>query len=268
MAIELEIKDGTPWYLSTDVWVVSDPSDTTESMPIVGVPCFLKARVSNNGTTGVTNATVKFYWANPSIGFNRNTANYIGQAFVSLTSGAIQDVLCLIPWVPVYLNDGHECLLAEAFHSNDPLPQSPDFNVPIDRHVAQRNLSVVNALKSVFHFNFEMHNNQRKQRKFNVNVVQIRLEKLLGNFPLIEKKFDLKNRKEGKLKSYFFSDSRWPNENLKGREIKQNDFDLPGFGKKHLAIAGQIEGDFVFLTITQNEDKFETGGLGILVINL
>ena len=86
MTVQLEIEDGNPsWYLSHDISTVpGDDPEGTPGIPIVGNNCYLWARVHNKGTTPVSNAMVRFYWANPSVGFDRNTANSIGTAFVSL----------------------------------------------------------------------------------------------------------------------------------------------------------------------------------------
>lgn len=268
MAIELEIRDGSPhWYLSPDIWIVQDPNDTIESMPVAGTPCYLKARVRNNGSNDVANATVNFYWANPAIGVNRNTANLIGQSFVSLSRGSEEDVLCLTPWVPEFLNDGHECVIAEAFHPNDPLPAATDFNVPTDRHVAQRNLSVLLAMHSMFHMNFEMHNGSRKEQKFTVKVQQIKIESIFEQFPALEKQ--LHGKKEGKLKAAEFTNTQCPPPDKKFGKLEESkeEFTLAGFGKKQMALSGQIAGDFIFVIITQYAEKIQTGGLGILIIN-
>src|SRR6266436_6538005 len=172
MSVLLEIHDGSPWWLSLDIWTVpgNDPQGAP-GLPIVGQPCYLWARVTNNGSDAVADATVRFYWANPSVGFDRNTANHIGNANVALKAGETQDVLCLIPWMPTFVNGGHECVLAEAFHQTlDTLPATPDFNVPTDRHVAQRNLSVLMMSMHIAHFSlpFEIVNTQRLARSFSI----------------------------------------------------------------------------------------------------
>ena len=267
MAIELEIRDGSPdWYLSPDIWIVADPGDSTESIPLAGTPCYLKARVRNNGSTDVSNATVRFYWANPSIGVSRATATLIGESYVSLNAGDVDDVLCLTPWVPEFLNGGHECILAEAFHPEDPLPLT-DFNVPTDRHVAQRNLSVMNAMNGMFHMNFEMHNPSRKEQKFSARPQQVKIGKLLKEFPMLEKQ--LHGKKEGHLKSIEFTNTICPTTGKpSGKFQKTSDaFALNGFGKKQLSVSGEIEGDFAFVTISQHKEETLTGGLGILIIN-
>jgi hypothetical protein len=268
MATELEIRDGSPhWYLSPDIWIVMDPNDITESMPVAGTPCYLKARVRNNGNSSVTNATVKFYWGNPAIGLNRTTATPIGQSFVSLAPGGSEEVLCLTPWVPVFLNGGHECILAEAYHVSDPLPATNEFNVSSDRHVAQRNLSVIMALQSAFHMNFEMHNGQRNEQKFFAEVKQVKIETILKQFPHLKKQLD--GKKEGKLEAVNFTEALCLDK--EARHGKKEDTSetilLTGFEKKQMAISGVIHGDYAFITISQMSGKIEKGGLGILIIN-
>ncbi len=219
MAVELEIRDGSPyWWNSTDIWIVADPNDTVESIPIASVPCFLKARVRNNGNSESVDATVQFYWANPSIGVSRTTANLVGQSFVTLFPSDVQDVVCLVPWIPVFLNNGHECILAEAFHPSDPITPSPDFNVPTDRHVAQRNLSVLRAMQGRFHFNFEVHNQERNNQSFQVMVEEVPAEKIFEQFRHLVKLHELYSLQQGKLKRVSFTDTNCPDFGVAGDE--------------------------------------------------
>jgi hypothetical protein len=146
MAAELEIRDGTPWWASTDIWVApgNDPN-SAPGQPIAGEPAFVWARVHNNGDSNVEQAQVRFWWANPSAGVLRTTATLIGASAVNLRSGETKDVLCVIPWVPTVVNNGHECLVAEILHPADPLPQPlPEaFQPMVLRQVAQRNMVVL-----------------------------------------------------------------------------------------------------------------------------
>jgi hypothetical protein len=149
MAVELWIDDGNPWYLSPDIWVVpSDDPNDPPAMPFEGVSAYVWARVHNRGSTAVSNATVRYYWADPSTLITRASATLIGTSSASLAAGETKDVLCVTPWVPQFVNSGHECLVAEAFAPADPLPPntpSDPFDVPGDRHIAQRNISVGKA---------------------------------------------------------------------------------------------------------------------------
>lgn len=149
MAIQLWIDDGDPWYLSPDIWAVpGDDPNGPPGMPIASVPAYLWARVHNRGTTAVSNATIKYYWANPSTVITPSTATLVGTSFVSLAAGETKEVLCLTQWNPVWVNNGHECLIAETFHASDPLPpRGPNdpFDPPAHRHVAQLNLNLAVA---------------------------------------------------------------------------------------------------------------------------
>lgn len=156
MAVELWIDDGNPWYLSPDIWVVpSDDPNDPPGVPYANVSAYVWARVHNRGTTAVSNATVRYYWADPSTAITASTAHLIGTSYASLLPGETKEVLCVTPWIPQYVNNGHECLLAEAFAPADPLPpRGPNdpFNVPTVRQVAQRNLAVGNATPKMMHF--------------------------------------------------------------------------------------------------------------------
>ena len=171
MPVTLEIDDGDPWWLSPDVWAVPNDPTGAPGTPIAGQPTYLWARVHNTGGDDAVNATVRFYWANPATTVNRSTATAVGSANVTIPAGGVQEVLCLTPWVPSYVNDGHECIIAEAFQDfADPLPPGVDFQVPTDRHTAQRNLAVLDVSMREGHFqmNFEVHNPSRKQLEFSV----------------------------------------------------------------------------------------------------
>lgn len=157
MPAHILIHDSSPqWWLSPDVWVVpgSDPNGLPGS-PIAGQPAYLWARVSNIGTAPANGTRVDFYWANPSGQVVVGVATQIGSAFVDLppgdTQGDTQDVLCLVPWLPVVVNGGHECVIAVAHAPNDtnplpdPLPNGYSFDPPAHDQIAQLNLSVLLA---------------------------------------------------------------------------------------------------------------------------
>ena len=163
MAIELHIDDGSPyWYLSPNIWVVpSDDPNDPPGVPFVNVSAYVWARVRNNGTTPVSNATVRYYWANPATIIGDTTATLIGSSSVSLAPSETRDVLCVTPWLPQWVNDGHECLIAEAFASSspgnpfvgpDPLPpRAPGdaYQVIAWRQMAQKNLDIVRVEPSM-----------------------------------------------------------------------------------------------------------------------
>ena len=268
MSVQLEIRDGNPWWLSTDIWTVpGDDPEGPAGAPSVGMPAYLWANVHNNGSTPVASATVRFYWANPSVGFDRTTANLIGNAFVSLDPGQAQDVLCLTPWVPAFVNGGHECVLAETFHPSDPLPASPDFNVPTDRHVAERNLNVVMASMKRFSASFEIHNTSRNARAFRIQVNEGKLDELK---PLVARYGHLLQKLEpGKIANWHLSDRTCVcgEPTAKGQSHDRTAIKVAPGGRTGLTLVGEITGDAALVHIRQFDERREVGGLSILVIN-
>jgi hypothetical protein len=102
--------------------------------------------VRNDGDTDVLSARVDFWWSNPATGVTRTLATFVGSAYVDVAAGASSDVLCLVTWTPVIVNDGHECLVAEVISPADPLPTPPSDAFDLSfRQIAQRNLTVLAA---------------------------------------------------------------------------------------------------------------------------
>lgn len=149
MSVQLVIRDGNPfWYLSPDIWVVpgNDPNGPPGSA-IAGQAAYLWAHVANTGDADASGVRIDFYWANPALQVLRSTATMVGSAYADVPAGGGQDALCLVPWTPIMVNSGHECLVAVANHSADPLPQPPPdaFDPPLYHQVAQKNLTVLGA---------------------------------------------------------------------------------------------------------------------------
>jgi len=269
MAVLLEIEDGDPWWSSPNVWTVpGDDPQGPPGLPIAGKQCYLWARVRNTGQDGVTNATVRFYWANPSVGFDRTTANPVGTAFVALTGGQTADALCLTPWTPVYVNEGHECILAEAFEPLlDPLAAVAAFNVPTDRHVAQRNLSVVMQLSGQsFHLAFEVDNPTRRARVFSLSVKEAKLTRLENLLPLLGRSFELPQR-AGRAQACGFVTSPCPDSRAVERAVPRIENAESGpHERRGYSLVGRLEGPAALLEITQEVDGRVAGGLSALVV--
>lgn len=267
MSVQLEIQDGsTHWWLSPDVWTVpgKDP-EGVQGLPVVGEPCYLWARVHNIGTNAVTNATVRFYWANPSVGFDRNSANHIGNANVSLNAGESKEVLCLVPWQPVWVNNGHECILAEAFHASlDPLPASPAFNVTTDRHVAQRNLTILATAPKTksFLMSFEIHNTERLPRAF---AIKTEVGKLAELRPLLKQIGRGIPTEAGKVAKVGFVKTPNPCDSDETPQPTIDRIEVAGGTKTGLTLTGELEGGAALLHVIQEAGGKEVGGLSVLV---
>ncbi|MFJ8469839.1 hypothetical protein [Streptomyces swartbergensis] len=104
--------------------------------------------MANTGKAVARNVQVRFYWANPAGQVLFSTANLIGAANADIPAGESQEVLCLVPWQVVVVNNGHECLIAAADLPGD--PPLPDAAFPPDcAQVAQLNLTVLHAMEQV-----------------------------------------------------------------------------------------------------------------------
>lgn len=269
MSVQLEIQDGSPnWWLSLDIWTVpGDDPEGAPGMPIVGQSCYLWARVHNTGDSAVTNATVRFYWANPSVGFDRSSANHIGNANVSLAVGETKEVLCLVAWQPIFVNGGHECVLAEAFHtSQDPLPATLAFNVPTDRHVAQRNLSVLQTAPKMkrFSMNFEIHNTDRKAKIF---TIKTKLGDVAELRPLVKQLGRDIPRGSGKVTKLGFIRSPFPCDSDETPQPSVDRIEVAGGMRTSLTLIGELEGDAALVHVIQKTDGKQIGGLSALVIS-
>jgi hypothetical protein len=267
MAVELEIRDGDPWWMSPDLWVVpgSDPEGTAGS-PVAGETNYVWAEVRNNGSSSVTDATVRFYWADPSVGFDRTTAHLIGTAYVSLAPSEAAEVLCLTPWIPTVVNDGHECILAEIFHASDPLPATAVFDVPTDRHVAQKNLSVVEALDPMgfFALPFVVENNQRLSRDFRLIVRQ----GPVASLKRVARRLSLPDLGgEGKATEVRITSERCPTPRSGGGAPGgEHALQLGGHRKVGRTLSGQVSHGPVLLHVEQREGDRPVGGLSVLVL--
>lgn len=174
MAADLSIRDGDPkWWNSPDIWIVPGGApDGPPGPPVAGRPCFVWGHVRNDGDMSVSGGEVRFHWSNPATGVLRSNSTTIGSAFVDLAPGEGKDVLCLTPWVPVIVNDGHECVVAEVLHESDPLPQplTDAFDPPHHDQIAQRNLSVLQMTSSMLTMAIQVGAPPRRPKQVRVRI--------------------------------------------------------------------------------------------------
>ncbi|WP_229218593.1 hypothetical protein [Rugamonas brunnea] len=142
------LASGTPYWASPFIWVESpDPS----GRPQAGAENHLVARVFNLGAGTAAPAKIDFYWADPSVGLGAADAHFIGTEWAEIGPMTSRVVRCATPWIPSYLNNGHECAFLNCDnHVLDPLLLP--FQPWADRHVGQRNLAVLPAVAQPFHF--------------------------------------------------------------------------------------------------------------------
>lgn len=266
MVAQLEIRDGTPWYNSQDVWVVPHDPSGQSGLPVVGQPAYLWALVHNTGMETAQNAVVTFYVADPSTKFDRNSALKIGTGNVSLDPGMQAEVLCLAPWTPTFFNGGHECILAEVFPALT-TPPSPIFNVPTDNRVAQRNLSVLTAaVKQIAHLAFEIPNTARTEQTFRVIARRGETAELRAVLP----RTGLDERilgQRGELTDLGFVTAVCPTDaDLKNVTPDIRELRLGPGARAGFSLVGRLAGDAALVYIEQLLGDQVVGGISVLFL--
>jgi hypothetical protein len=133
------ITSATRFWETPFIWVESsDPYGNA----VAGEQNFLHALIFNGGAFQAAPVKVDFYWANPALGLGPANMNYVGTEWVEIPRLGSKDVRCPTPWVPVVVNNGHECVMVNSSCAlSDPILHP--FQPTLDRHVGQKNLHVV-----------------------------------------------------------------------------------------------------------------------------
>lgn len=264
----LVIDHGDPWWLSPNVWAVpvSNPDEPSpgELSVKTNQQYYLKAQVRNTETFRINNAQVNLYWANPALAITRGNAHLVGNAFVSVDGGQVAEVLCLSPWVPVFVNEGHECLVAEvAVGTPSPADVLDGQNNP---RVAQRNLSVILIQGTSFHFAFEVCNLGRKEQVFAVNAQQADHEQLEAVVRLFG--HDLKIPTKGSIQKLGFVESPCPDADALTRAVPQIEHLKLGPSEcSGYSVVGELEGGAALVHVIQKREDRAVGGLSVIILH-
>lgn len=131
-----------PW-VNPNLW--AGDANGNPLTPTAGTGCYLWATVANTGDED-TNVVVQYYWGNPSLAMIYGNLVVVGYGGGYVSAGGSENIVCNTQWVPVYVNQGHECLVAVAGALYDPPPptQPNDIIDANDAQVAQRNITIVN----------------------------------------------------------------------------------------------------------------------------
>jgi len=130
---------------------VSTPVGHTPTLhPTAGVDHSIFVRVWNLGRLSALGTKLRVYWANPAFNIgdplSPEPPHHIGGIYVNLPNRSQSDFnqVIKIPslWKPIIENNGHECLVAKVESTVD--RTGLDFDANMNRHVAQRNLTIVN----------------------------------------------------------------------------------------------------------------------------
>jgi hypothetical protein len=146
-----------PFWESPDILLLAgtEPASAPAIPPALGQtalanhPNTVYAHIWNFGQAQAPEVVVEFYWCDPTLGIGPSGAHLIGQTFASLgargSGRAHRVVKCPVPWVPTFVNGGHECLVVRIWDiASDPL-STPPWDARLNRHIAQRNIHVEQA---------------------------------------------------------------------------------------------------------------------------
>jgi hypothetical protein len=146
-----------PFWESHDIFILPgiEPSAAPAipkglgGIALANRPNTLYAHVWNFGHGAASEALVEFYWCDPTLGINAASLQLIAQVPVRLgskCSGHSHAVVkCPAAWRPTFLNGGHECLVVRIWDNPSDMLGNPSFDAASNRHVAQRNIHVVNT---------------------------------------------------------------------------------------------------------------------------
>ncbi|MER8186157.1 hypothetical protein [Kitasatospora sp. NPDC094015] len=130
---------GAVYYASPDIAVA--PADTWGRV-LAGDTVTVSVTAQNLGHAAAPGVRAQFWWADPSVGLTPQQATFIGTSDrTPIAAGLAETLVCTTPWTPVFVNGGHECLVVEVSSLSDPLTST--FRSDLDRHVGQRNVTVL-----------------------------------------------------------------------------------------------------------------------------
>lgn len=264
---DLVIDHGTPWWLSQSVWVVpaTSPDEPApgEVAPVVNQQYYGVANVRNTTDEDIENATVYFWWANPSLGIITSTnANLIGTSLVNVKANQTNTTLELTPWIPSFVNNGHECIIAAVVEGGGPPPSVLDG--ANDPTVAQHNLGVVYTgpqKQGRFHYPFQICNPSRIEQSY---IVQAREASIEEAKPFLKDRIVHagKLRKHGFLRIPCPEPKEYENAHPLLDGIKLTPFSCSGF-----TLVGSSEGGITLVHVTQHVGDRIVGGLSVLIIS-
>ena len=101
--------------------------------------------VQNHGILAALGVQATFWWVDPSTNMIPTPEQVIGTAKANIPAKQMDILTADKPWQPRFLNGGHECLYVQVECLGDLVTNA--FRPDLDRHVAQRNVSVADPAR-------------------------------------------------------------------------------------------------------------------------
>ena len=161
--------------------VVVRPNGDRGSVAAVLENDVVEVTVHNRGAADAVWAAVQAFVCVPTLGWTPALAYALGTEYVTVTS--YDHATVSFPFVPPAWLAGHNCLMARVslLAPLDSYVDATVFDVRGDRHVAQRNLHVLEFADAVeggsMQFRFLVVNPGRTRRKFELRVTERRLDR-------------------------------------------------------------------------------------------
>lgn len=168
---------GLPFWISPDI-TIKRPGGGPGDEAYSGENTNVEVIVTNAGGIDAKNAYVEVFIADPSTAFTPQTATKIGDQFIDVLGHNIFPAS--IPWTPTDMDTGHKCLLARVCLSSPPdcYVNHTIFDVVGDRHVAQRNVHIIQLSKNSQSFGFIVVNPFNEQKgQFALKVKEVKVGK-------------------------------------------------------------------------------------------
>lgn len=135
-----------PFWVSPDIWIVK-PGGAVGGEAVPLQQNHVKVTVTNGGGIPAVDAYVEAFVADPSTVISPATAFLVGGGFLTVNGYSTADIL--LPWTPQASDSGHRCIVARVALTIplDTYLNPAIFDVVGDRHVAQRNIQVLEVAK-------------------------------------------------------------------------------------------------------------------------
>ena len=302
MSGNLTLTKGMPnWYLSNDIWVqhVGTPNSGPPGIrPAPGQAYDVWVRVHNmdpDPSGGKWNLFVE--WAIPGIGnipvIQANFLNGVVSGGVanglalttSVPKNSIYDVKCATPWVPVFENGGHECLIAVVYNGDiiktggvpgvdHPGPPGSlgslngNAESPSDGSwsIAQKNLGLLTATGPGFRYAFRAGRVAGTEDGFIVVAHEAPLSGIaafLGSVPGGETVL----QNPGKVEHLGIVPSTTPSpREIEAAQPRLGAIKIPSCGHSEFTLVGSVREGNVLINVTQELHGRAVGGLSVLVL--
>jgi hypothetical protein len=279
----LVIHHGSPnWWLSPDIWVANHPSTNTSphvANPTAGQKYDVWVRVKN--PTGQTIGSQSLWWnlqavwAIPTAGpipLPTSAANAIELPTIfGIPAGQSVDFQSVTPWIPVFENGGHECLVAWTYASNIAYPFQPELDGnagPGDNwSIAQHNLGVVAAGSSKRHlikYAFQVCNGADEERGLVVAARQAPLEEIEAFLPGLPGGRAILD-KPGKVERLGIVASADPSDELEQARAELT-VKIAARSCRRFTLSGVVAEGNALINVTQSHDARVAGDLSVLAM--